>query len=138
MSWKLAVGLVLLGAAGGAVAQPPNARIGEAVPRDVREIYDKGLQYLVKSQTERGDFTGGLHDQLGDFRIELAKVAVGDGRRHLDQAQRPNQADRQRLARDREILNGTLRLGAVIRLGGHADLAHGVFLDTELAHRIPS
>src|SRR5215475_11841863 len=40
-------------------AQPLNARIGEAVPRDVRELYDKGLQYLVKTQTENGDWTGG-------------------------------------------------------------------------------
>jgi hypothetical protein len=40
-------------------AQPPNARIGEAVPRDVREMYDKGLQYLVKTQTDKGDWQGG-------------------------------------------------------------------------------
>src|SRR6266481_3835421 len=58
MSRTLAVGLFLLGVAG-AHAQPPNARIGEAVPRDVRELYDKGLQYLVKTQTENGDWTGG-------------------------------------------------------------------------------
>lgn len=42
-----------------ALAQPPNARIGEAVPRDVREIYDKGLQYLVSTQTQAGGWTGG-------------------------------------------------------------------------------
>lgn len=40
-------------------AQPLNARIGEAVPRDVREIYDKGLQFLVKTQSENGDWVGG-------------------------------------------------------------------------------
>jgi hypothetical protein len=40
-------------------AQPPNVRIGEAVPRDVREMYDKGLQYLVKTQAENGEWTGG-------------------------------------------------------------------------------
>src|SRR5437868_10881469 len=51
--------LVLGGLVGGAGAQPPNARIGEAVPRDVREIYDKGLQYLAKTQSEGGDWTGG-------------------------------------------------------------------------------
>ena len=59
MSGKLAVGLVLFGVAGGAVAQPPNARIGEAVPRDVRELYDKGLQFLAKTQTENGDWRDG-------------------------------------------------------------------------------
>jgi hypothetical protein len=42
-----------------AAAQPPNARIGEAVPRDVREMYDKGLQYLAKTQAEDGGWTAG-------------------------------------------------------------------------------
>jgi hypothetical protein len=55
----LIVGLTLLAAAGRVAAQPPNARVGEAVPRDVREIYDKGLQYLVKTQSENGDWPGG-------------------------------------------------------------------------------
>jgi hypothetical protein len=50
---------VFLGVIAGALAQPPNARIGEAVPRDVREIYDKGLQFLVKTQSEKGDWSGG-------------------------------------------------------------------------------
>jgi hypothetical protein len=59
MSRALFAGLVLLGVLAGAVAQPPNARIGEAVPRDVRELYDKGLQFLAKTQTERGDWSGG-------------------------------------------------------------------------------
>ena len=59
MSQTLALGLVLFGSINGALAQPPNARIGEAVPRDVRELYDKGLQYLAKTQTEKGDWTGG-------------------------------------------------------------------------------
>jgi hypothetical protein len=60
MRWMLTVSLVamatLVGAAG---AQPPNARIGEAVPRDVREMYDKGMQYLARTQSENGDWTGG-------------------------------------------------------------------------------
>ena len=59
MSRTLALGLVLFGGMAGANAQPPNTRIGEAVPRDVRELYDKGLQYLMKTQTENGDWTGG-------------------------------------------------------------------------------
>jgi hypothetical protein len=40
-------------------AQPPNARIGEAVPRDVRELYEKGMQFLAKTQAESGEWTGG-------------------------------------------------------------------------------
>ncbi len=42
-----------------ALAQPPTVRIGETVPRDVREIYDRGLQYLVTAQNETGDWKGG-------------------------------------------------------------------------------
>lgn len=40
-------------------AQPPDVRIGEEVPRDVREIYEKGMQFLAQSQTESGDWEGG-------------------------------------------------------------------------------
>lgn len=50
---------MLSGTTGVVLAQPPNARIGEAVPRDVREIYEKGLQYLVKTQSSDGDWKGG-------------------------------------------------------------------------------
>lgn len=39
-----------------ALAQGPNNRYGEVVPRDVRELYDRGLQYLVSSQNEGGDW----------------------------------------------------------------------------------
>ena len=59
MARILALVILLLGGAAVANAQPPNARIGEAVPRDVRELYDKGMQYLAKTQTENGDWTGG-------------------------------------------------------------------------------
>jgi len=53
--------MLLLGVAliSPALAQPPNARIGEAVPRDVREIYNKGLQYLVSTQSQAGGWVGG-------------------------------------------------------------------------------
>jgi hypothetical protein len=53
---SLVVMVTLAGAAG---AQPPNARIGEAVPRDVREMYDKGMQYLARTQSENGDWRSG-------------------------------------------------------------------------------
>ena len=43
-------------------AQAPSNRFGEVVPRDVREIYDRGLQYLVSSQNDAGDWkNGGEH-----------------------------------------------------------------------------
>lgn len=41
------------------VAQLPVERQGEVVPRDVRELYDRGLQYLAATQTENGEWTGG-------------------------------------------------------------------------------
>jgi hypothetical protein len=52
-----------LGFAASAVAQPPNARIGEVVPRDVREMYERGLHYLATTQSENGDWTGGGGEQ---------------------------------------------------------------------------
>jgi len=42
-----------------ASAQLPTARFGDAVPRDVREMYDRGLQFLAKTQTEQGNWQGG-------------------------------------------------------------------------------
>ncbi len=40
-------------------AQYPTAQMGEVVPRDVREVYEKGLQFLVKTQSEDGDWRDG-------------------------------------------------------------------------------
>ena len=51
-------GLMTL-AASATMAQPPNARIGEQVPRDVREMYERGMQYLASSQGTNGDWQGG-------------------------------------------------------------------------------
>ena len=39
-------------------AQPQSIRVGEAIPRDVREIYDRGLAYLVSTQSEDGSWQG--------------------------------------------------------------------------------
>ena len=44
-----------------AAAQFPTMQHGEAVPRDVREIYEKGLKYLASSQSEEGDWKNGGH-----------------------------------------------------------------------------
>ncbi|MHB1555843.1 MAG: prenyltransferase/squalene oxidase repeat-containing protein [Isosphaeraceae bacterium] len=45
--------------AGPTRAQVPSTRSGDVIPRDVRELYDRGLQYLVKTQSEAGDWQGG-------------------------------------------------------------------------------
>lgn len=51
--------LLLLSCSDPAAAQMPEIRYGEAVPRDVRQIYESGLQYLVKSQADNGGWQGG-------------------------------------------------------------------------------
>ena len=40
-------------------AQIAQEHIGEVVPRDVREMYDRGLQYLIKTQNDNGGWSGG-------------------------------------------------------------------------------
>lgn len=50
---------VLLAPAASASAQAPNIRYGEVVPRDVREMYDRGMQYLAKTQSQDGGWTTG-------------------------------------------------------------------------------
>jgi hypothetical protein len=52
-------GACLLAVPNPAVAQLSELRYGEAVPRDVREMYDRGIQYLATSQAENGSWTGG-------------------------------------------------------------------------------
>ena len=48
--------LLMLGWSAQAYAQLPNIRTGEVIPRDVREMYDRGLEYLAATQTEKGDW----------------------------------------------------------------------------------
>jgi len=48
-----------------ATAQFPTAQMGEVVPRDVREIYERGLKYLASTQSESGDWQGGGHTGAG-------------------------------------------------------------------------
>ena len=45
-----------------ALGQVPGTKFGEVVPRDVREMYDRGLQYLAAKQTEKGEWTGGGYE----------------------------------------------------------------------------
>ena len=42
-----------------ASAQFPTAQMGEIVPRDVRETYEKGLRFLATTQTQDGTWQGG-------------------------------------------------------------------------------
>jgi hypothetical protein len=81
------------------------------------------------------DFAGRIDDRLGEIGFELAQIAVGGRGGDLDQAESANEFFRKRLAGDGEVLDGALRLGAVVRLGRHLHLAHRIFLDAELGHR---
>ena len=49
----------LLSACAPAQAQLPTEHQGEVIPRDVREMYEHGLQYLANTQTEEGDWADG-------------------------------------------------------------------------------
>lgn len=55
----LVVPAILLGSTGEVRAQGAAMRFGDPVPRDVREIYDRGLAYLAQTQAEDGSWTGG-------------------------------------------------------------------------------
>jgi hypothetical protein len=60
-------------------AQVPGERVGEVVPRDVREMYDKGLQYLAKTQNEQGHWVGGYDQGPGITGMALmAFLASGE------------------------------------------------------------
>ncbi|MCC9656956.1 prenyltransferase/squalene oxidase repeat-containing protein [Rhodopirellula halodulae] len=48
-----------------ASAQLPTAQLGDVVPRDVREMYEKGLDFLAKSQSESGEWGDGSYTGPG-------------------------------------------------------------------------
>ncbi len=54
-----------------AVAQLPEATQGDAVPRDVREMYDRGLQYLAKTQDESGAWSKGSESGGGSTGLAV-------------------------------------------------------------------
>src|SRR5262249_20474766 len=56
---SVAVVLAVFAGSASARAQLPEERVGEVVPRDVREMYDRGLQFLASTQTEQGNWTDG-------------------------------------------------------------------------------
>ena len=54
-----------------AVAQLPEATQGDAVPRDVREMYYRGLQYLAKTQDESGAWSKGSESGGGSTGLAV-------------------------------------------------------------------
>ncbi len=71
----------------------------------------------------------GSGDHAGPSPRQEAELAIGLRGRPLDHAQRADEAARKWLAGDREVEDGALRRGAVVRVGRDLHLTHGVALD---------
>lgn len=56
---RIAALIVLAVAPPAADAQPLSVRSDDVVPREIREMYDRGLQYLASTQGPDGDWPGG-------------------------------------------------------------------------------
>ena len=67
----LVLAAVLLASAVPGQAQPPGIHYGDAVPRDVREMYDRGLEFLAKTQQEKGSWSGGGQEGPGTTGLAL-------------------------------------------------------------------
>jgi hypothetical protein len=72
--------IVFLTQGAAALGQIPNTRFGDLVPRDVREMYDRGLQFLATTQTEAGEWqAGGAEHGPGGTGVGLmAFLASGE------------------------------------------------------------
>jgi len=75
--WILTVGFLLV-LARPANAQLPIEQFGEVVPRDVREMYDRGLDYLVATQRDEGDWLGGQSGPGTTGMAIMALIASGE------------------------------------------------------------
>ncbi len=72
--WVASVGLLISFVASPlALAQSLTQSSGDTIPRDVREMYDAGVKYLVKTQKEDGSWTGG---EGGGGTTALAILAI--------------------------------------------------------------
>lgn len=70
--------MVLIPAEPSAHAQLPNAMIGQAVPRDVRDMYLRGLQYLIKTQAKDGSWQGGQQGPGVTGMCLMTFLAIGE------------------------------------------------------------
>jgi hypothetical protein len=61
-----------------AFAQPATVPIGDVVPRDVREMTDRGLQYLVDTQSEAGEWSDGYSGPGTTGLAVMAFLASGE------------------------------------------------------------
>ncbi|HET6324301.1 MAG TPA: squalene--hopene cyclase [Planctomycetaceae bacterium] len=63
--------ILLAGTSDRLAAQPPGGRVGEVVPRDVREMYDRGLSYLATTQREDGGWPNSMQEGPGTVGMGL-------------------------------------------------------------------
>ncbi len=70
--------LMMCCAPGWALAQPAALVGGDVVPRDVREITDRGLQYLVETQGESGEWADGYSGPGTTGLAVMAMLASGE------------------------------------------------------------
>jgi hypothetical protein len=69
---RIAAIVVAIGAVSNrSLAQPPGGRVGEVVPRDVREMYDRGLSYLATTQREDGGWPNSMQEGPGTVGMGL-------------------------------------------------------------------
>jgi len=62
-----------------AAGQLPTSTVGKEIPRDVREMYDKGLHFLAATQAEEGDWPTGSESGPGVTGLGLmAFLASGE------------------------------------------------------------
>lgn len=59
LRWAVLVLAVMAPVSPVAIAEGPLLRFGDPVPRDVREMYDAGVRYLLKTQDSSGAWTDG-------------------------------------------------------------------------------
>jgi hypothetical protein len=74
----IAMTMLMLAGCSVALAQLPDTHIGEVVPRDVRELYERGLNYLVATQAEDGSWQEGNNGAGQTGLCVLAFLASGE------------------------------------------------------------
>lgn len=82
MALRAATAIVAMLVAAAAVAQGPVIRYGDPVPRDVREMYDAGLRYLVKTQDDTGGWKDGQAGPGVTGMAVMALLASGEDPNH--------------------------------------------------------
>ena len=76
------LGIAMVAAAVTARGQGPVVRYGDPVPRDVREMYDAGLRFLIKTQDDSGAWKDGQAGPGVTGMAVMALLASGEDPNH--------------------------------------------------------